>query len=463
MKNKRIFIGWNGEDNREIARKVSNLLSSQNYSPIVGGEKKEYYTVNEEITQQMNSCDYAIFLIEKETKKDKNGTLISMGLNPNVMMELGYMLHKVSEHNRIRRILINMQPGELPSDLQGTWSKTVEKDSFDAENPEEKDRAFSNLAQEVVDDFFEYVQKAQHYTNKLDYFDNWEENVREIYKFTGNERIADKLIFGMQSAIYSGEFDRLYKKLIDIKNLLSQKDQFDEYSIVKCAMAILNVFVVTRRLTHTPDEEQFSSLCEDLDFEYEKDIKDPDLRAWCEIFRYDKLELCYEMYADGQSGTERIDSLKYALELCHAISSKIATQVSAKKEDEGYALIYRAFINRNISQIHKKLAEMEPSNAQEHLELQKEYCAKTLENRSQLYEYYKGSSRENSLAMDYISQEYLLALAEQSKFEESEVKKAKIARTVKTIYKQWKDRNEIRNMIFSKVTEEASQILNLRN
>ena len=40
-----------------------------------------------------------------------------------------------------------------------------------------------------------------------------EDNVREIYKFTGKTGISEKLIYGMQAAIYSGDMMRLYKKL----------------------------------------------------------------------------------------------------------------------------------------------------------------------------------------------------------------------------------------------------------
>ncbi len=461
MGNKRIFIGWNGEDNREIAVKVSNLLSEAGYSPIIGGQWRASFTVSRDIIEQMIGCDYAIILIEKEERKNKNGDLVSMGFNPNVMMELGYLLHKFNDANRIRRILINLDPSELPSDIQGTWTVAVEKAEYDKDDEDAKERVFLEVAEKVAEDFFDYMSRGDNLSNKLDYFDNWEENVQDIFKYTGNVRIADKLIYGMQAAIYSGDYQRLYEKLAVIKDSLLQKDKFGDYSAVGCAMAVLSVFVLTHRLTHTPTEEQFDKMFRDLNSEYERDIKDHDLRTWCKIFRLDKLELCYEVYAAGQTNIEDKREYYYdALDLCHRILEMINEHVTgAGTSDDKYALIYQAFASRNVSQIHKYLAEIEPDKAEEHLSIQKEYCARTLEYRKELYDYYKDGKRKDSLSMDFISQEYLLALCEQDAFETDRLTKRSNERIAKSIYRQWSERNQIRNMIFEKVAEAISTSL----
>lgn len=465
MKNKKIFIGWNA-NNREIALKVGNILSANDFSPIVGGATRSAFTVNEEIRKQMDICDLAIFLIEKETKKDKNGNLISIGFNPNVMIELGYMLNKV-HYSSVIRVLINMEPGELPSDLLGAWSELVEKKEFDENNAEEKEAVLNDVAEKIADIFFKYINSEKITFDKLDYFDKWETNAHEIYQFTGNTRISEKLIYGMQSAIYSGELDRLYNKLLTIQNDLSQdknigiKDyQKEHLSIVKCALAILNVFVVTKRLTTLPTDEQFGLLCSELEFEYEKEIADDDLRRWCKIFRTDKLELCYELFAAAVTNNEeKISNYEIALSLCEEVIRLINEQLIIKPEDKTYSLIYLAFANRNISQIYKNLSELVPENRAEYYKLQKEFCKKTYENRKELYEYYKNSPRSNSLTMDYISHEYLLSLAEQHSFEENIIDRKRIERDAKNIYNKWKDSNKIRNMIFNKVTEEGTGFL----
>lgn len=463
MGNKRVFIGWNGEDNKEIARKIGNRLSTAGYLSIVGGQWRKSLTVSEEIIQQMNGCEFAIILIEKETRTDQHGKVTSMGFNPNVMMELGYMLHKVTDPNRIRRILINMEPSELPSDLQGSWSLAVKKPAYEPGDDEAREQALAAVVDEVVADFLDYMQVVITNTDKLDYFDKWEANGLDIYEYEGQTRISEKLIYGMQATIYSGEFERLYQKLLLIKNQLAKKDQFGDYPCVACAIAVLNVFVSTKRLTEPLTELQFEKLYEALSLEYEKDIRDKDLRTWCGIFRVDKQELCCELFAETlEDDEEKIDYYLEALSLCHRVIEMIEAHVREGENgemhrDAKYALLYKAFASRNVSQIHKRLAQLQPEKAAEHLAEQKKYCAITLRNRKELYDYYKGTPRENALSMDFIKQEYVLSLAEQAKFEESRIEKRRIDSNVKLIVSEWRERNQVRNMIFEKVEQEVGR------
>ena len=462
MGNHRVFIGWSGKENQELAKLISCCLKEHNLICVIGGEWRRSFTVSEEIFLQMNGCDFGIFLIEKEIRCDKNDEVESMGFNPNVMMELGYMLHKVRDASRIRRILLNMDTNELPSDLQGMWSVSVEKRTHSCSDDNEKRIALSETANKIADDFVEYMSEFQN-TNKLDYFNNWEENVMDIYHYTGDIRIADKLIYGMQAAMYSGEFQRLYEKLMYIKSeCLSKSDRFGDLGAVKCALAILNVFVVSHRLTKTLSEDEFDDLCSELEETHEKNIKDKDLRAWCEIFRKDKLELCYELYADGLEDIDAkkeflYEALNYCFENLMLIDKQVNGADNSQIKDEYYSLIYKAFINRNISQIHKKLINIEPEKAEQHKSLEEEYCQKTLSVRRELYDYYKDNAKENLLAFDFVNQEYILALSEQCKFDKTVVDKNKHVRTVKKLYREWEERNKIRNMIFDKVTSEIAE------
>ena len=465
MRNKRVFIGWSGEDNREIARILSNKLAENGFSSIIGGEWRNSFTVSEEIIHQMNGCDFAIFLIEKEIRKNDDDEIISMGFNPNVMMELGYMLHKISDPGCIRRILINALPHELPSDLQGTWTDEIKKDTYNENDSQARNASLCKVADEIIKKFLNHI-KTFKTTDKLDYFDNWEEIKLDIFDFEGDVRIADKLIYGMQAAIYSGEFDELYKTLETIKEKLSKKDRFKDYSAVACAMAVLKVFVDSRRLSNPLTDSQFSDLCDDLEIEYEKDITDKDLKAWCSIFRTDKLELCYELCARGQEDiAEKTELYREALKLCHRILEKIDAHINSEdqdvsgKRDENYALLYRAFANRNISQLHKILAELEPDKATVHIEQQKKYCNETYLNRKELYNFYKSSARENSRAMDLVSQEYYIALVEQYEFEESFTEKKKIKQTAKKIHDKLVDRAKIQNMILETVKAKKTEFL----
>lgn len=459
MKNRRVFIGWSGEDNRDIAEMISNYLREENYFPIIGGEWKTSFSVSEEIMHQMNGCDFGLFLIEKEIRKNDD-KIISIGFNPNVMMELGYMLRKVSDYNCVRRVLINVSPNELPSDLQGTWTDEIKKFSYPSGDAETRNKVLSDAAEEIATKFFEYMKNFKS-TDKLDYFDSWEENKFDIYNFTGDVRIGEKLIYGMQAAIYSGEFDKLYENLTKIKEQLLRRDRFKDYGAVVCAMAVLNVFVVTRRLTAGLNDTQFGQLYEMLEIEYEKDIEDNDLKTWCKIFRKDKLELCFELYArELQNPKEKIEYYYEALRLCHEILDMIDRHITKTDgADANYALIYQAFANRNISQIHKFLIDLEPEKASEHLASQKDYCFKTYSNRKELYTLYKSGIRENSLAMDFVSQEYYLSLVEQYQFEENIIEKKRIKVIAKTIHDKLEDHARVQNMILQSVKNQNADFL----
>ena len=457
---RRVFIGWSGEDNQEIAKKIRESLAERNYTAIVGGQWQRAFTVSEEILRQMNGCDFGIMLISKEIRYGKDQQPVSMGMNPNVMMELGYMLHKVGDPNRIRRVLVDMESSELPSDLQGVWTFSVKIDAYDKEDALARDAALQKVADAVVSDFADYMEHTFGDVDKLDYFDNWEEHVQEIYHYTGDVRIADKLIYGMEAVSCSGDYERLCRKLSTIKNRLQEQDRFGDYSMVSCAIAMLNVFVVTERLRLFLSDEQFEDLCEKLEVPYEDRVTDRDLKAWVRILRLDKLELCYEWYGYGKpvGSKSRIRYLYKALKMCHDLVQMIHEQVECKPKDAHYSLLYLSFAKRNISQIHKSLATDEPEKAQEHLQEQERYCAETLADREALYNYYRGSSRENTLMMDYITQEYVRSLAEQHCFADED-EQERIARKVRQIHKKLKNQNDNRNMILQKVEKEAVTFL----
>ncbi len=464
MRNSRVFIGWSGPDNLEIARMISNRLSDNGFRSIIGGEWRSSLTVSEEIIDQMNACDFAIVLIEKEIRRNKNGEIVSMGFNPNVMMELGYMLRKVTDHQCIRRILINMDPSELPSDLQGAWTLVVEKSDYEQSDIDARNKALSSVAERAVDDFLDYIKDFKN-ADKLDYFDNWEENKLDIYNYTGDVRIADKLIYGMQSAVYTGEFERLYEKLTHIKSQLAKKDRYNDYNAVACALAVLNVFVATNRLTKPLDEATFYTLTDALSREYENNINDDDMKVWCKIFRTDKLELCYELFAGNQDDdAEKIEYYYAALELCHEIYDLLNQHINSSedpqvKKDEKYSLLYLAFTTRNIYLIHRQLEVLEPEKREEHIEKQREACAESYGYRKELYNYYTEDKRENSISMNFVSQEYLLTIAEQYRFEDSKLRKMELSRTAKSLFGAWKKRIEIQNMIFQKVEDAGAGFL----
>ena len=467
MANNRVFIGWSGETNRRIAEYVKHDLERDRFDVTIGGEWRKAFNISSDIIDSMNECDYAIMLIEKEERTDESGKIISRGFNPNVMMELGYLLHKLKNACKVRRILINTNPKDLPSDLQGMWSTPInyldDESSSESADPEEK---LNDAAEKIVTDFFDYIKNDPDANNKLDYFDDWEDNVREIYKFTGKTGISEKLIYGMQAAIYSGDYMRLYEKLVSIESTLAKKDRFGDHGAVACAIAILDVFRVSQRLTAPLDKTQYNKLHTELSRGFE--IKDAELKRWCGILCTDKQELCNELHAKWQKDTnKKIYYYRKALDLCHQVLNEIDDMENEKIQNgtltkpEEYTLLYKSFAMRNISQIHMQLAELSSDTqaAEQPREKQKEYCKMTFELRKHLYEYYECSTRKHSLSKDFISQEYLLSLAEQLAFTTDFEERESLEMIAESIYTPWMERNRIQNMIFEKVSKIGADFL----
>ncbi len=447
MISKNVFIGWSGE-NKEIAIRIGNLLEQIGFAPIVGGGKDTTLFVGNQIIEQMNKSDFAVLLLEK-TSKSENATV-----SANVMFEWGYLLNKFPESNRIRTFVINMNGSELPSDIAGCWSQRVEKPEWKTE--EEKEQIFDSIAAEIFNSFVSYFKSANIHTNKLDFLDDWDENKSNIFNYDGVSYIADKLLYGMQASIYTGTMEQLYQALIRILNSNACHGRDLEY-VIKCALAIINVFITTKRLTCPLTEEKYISVTDELDISYELKIQDPDLAAWCKIFRIDKQELALEMYAESLTGDEKAAVLFDAIDKALECIELIDAQVLRNPSDSQYALAYYAFANRNIFQIYKKLYEIEPK--EEYLEKQKEYCTITLKNREELYNLYRMERNKTNVATDYVTQEYILALTEQYPFETNPAVLKKIEKKVSNVYRQWKETNNIRNMIFDQITKEAAKFL----
>ena len=233
----------------------------------------------------------------------------------------------------------------------------------------------------------------------------------------------------------------------------------------KASYEVIRSEMMRNQLINRLSVNDFYSLCDALSREYENNMDDDDLKCWCKIFRTDKLELCYELFAGNQSDDEeKIEYYYAALELCHNIFDMIEAHINdvpegQPKKDEEYSLLYKAFTTRNIYLIHGQLKELEPDKAEEHLAKQKQYCAETYGYRKELYSYYTADTRENSLSMNFVSQEYLLSIAEQYKFEDSRLKKMELSRTAKNLFGNWRKRIEIQNMIFAKVEKEGAGFL----
>lgn len=446
MPRKRVFIGWTGEC-KFIAKKISVLLTQKNFDPIVGGEDKDSTMyVGTTVIEQMNRSEMAILLFEQRSAEQGGG------VSTNVMFEWGYLLHKLSKSSNIRIFLLNMDEKLLPTDVQGCWFCPIEKPA--ADTPEEKEQMYADVAALIVQKFLERNDADVFTGDKLDCFDQWDENKHLILNYDGISRISHKLIYGLQMCIYTGKAKIVYDKLQEIRSQPGVNPELKQ--VLNCAMACLNVFITTHNLTTALSEDKFLTLMEDLQVLQLDQIKDPDLAAWCNIFRHDKIELCYEFYANSLSGEEKISALHNAARKCHRILTMLDRQVNANPADKYYAMLYQGFSHRNLYVINKQLEDLnDPELNKDDIRL---HCAESLKYRKSLYLHYRDYHSQRAITMDYITQEYLLGLVEQYNYEQDLDLKDDMFDLIRSILLRVRENQDIRNMIYTRIEDAVISI-----
>ena len=285
--------------------------------------------------------------------------------------------------------------------------------------------------------------------DKLDYIDFWNENKKDIFECDDASLFEKPLFYGLQAATYTTEDTKeLYFRIDD---LLPRKlySNVQTESVLLCAQAILSVFYKTEQFEKRLTEKEFSEIRDSLSVPYEERIEDTNLATWCKILRNDKLELISEYYAEGLIEEEKTKLLNDALTMCHTCIIMLDKQIKNNPNDSNFALLYRAYANRNIAQIHKKLYEI--TKSAEHLDKHNDYVHTSYVNRKDLFNHFQFVRKTKTLFNDYITQEYILSLAELYNLEEGINNKEIIKNEIDTKYKQWIRQNDTRTRLLKKI------------
>ena len=296
--------------------------------------------------------------------------------------------------------------------------------------------------------------------DKLDYIDFWNENKSDIFECEDVSLFENHLLYGMQAATYTiEETKELYLR---IGGILKQKKYSNPQteSVLLCAQAILEVFYKTERLTKPLNQQDFYAIRDKLTVPYEDKINNSNLAAWCKIMRNDKLELAYEFYAENLEGVEKNIILNEALVKCNECIRLLDTQVSKNPNDKNFALLYRSYINRNIAQIHKNLYSI--GHNEEDIKQFNKYILITYNNRKELYDHYQFERKTKTLTNDYITQEYILSLAEKYNLEENPTIKQEIENEISSKYKQWTLQNDTRIMLLKRIEMAIDEISSVK-
>lgn len=442
--NKKVFIGWNGE-NLDIAKKVGNIIKKHGFIPTVGGGSSSRRFVGETVIDQMNQSEIAIIIIER-VYLEKN----AFKLSENVMYEWGYLNSKINDPEKIRIFLINTNIDDLPSDVKGYWVCKINKNAYS--NYEEKEKSFNKVAEDISSVFLEDISKIkQPNKDKLQYLVHWDEYKHEIYNYNGYSQISEKLLYGMQGAVYSNETEYLKESLDEMKC-----DSEELRAIKNCVCSMLSVFNLTNRLTRNLTRGEYGELVDSLSVEYETEIEDADLRAWCEILRKDKLQLCYEFgaYSFENSALYLKQSLKQGLEVVELINK----QISHKPTDKYYALLYLSFQYRNLSELYHLLNDFSPKEYTVNDEIY--YRKLTCDKRNELRRYYKQTYGDD-MVFDSLLQEYILSLIEYYPFVNDIDKKEGMYNTIQTSVEKLRLQIERKNYVFNEISDKAALMMNL--
>lgn len=292
--------------------------------------------------------------------------------------------------------------------------------------------------------------------DKLDYIDFWDDHKDDIYS-DDISSFLKQLVYGLQAATYSGEETQKLYDHIDRILKSGKPITASARGVLNMVRAILSLFIETTRLSKPlTNSVAFEDIEKTLIHACETDIDDPEFAAWCRIFRNDKLELTYELYAAGLEGSQKEHYLRLALSKINECIDLITAQKDKNRDDENYANLYLSYLNRNIAQVYSELYKL---NANENdLAISNEYIIETYKIREQLYNYFKNERKTKTITSDYITQEYVLSLGEKYDLETDLTEKEKIEKEIHNHYDSWKLQSETRDMLLTKITEVINNI-----
>ncbi len=441
----RVFIGWNGE-NRNIAERIKYKLDEYGYEATVGGDSDSSRSIGERVTKQMDVCDFALIIIEKIPLDGTDG---KFKLNENVMYEWGYLNSRLNDPQKVRLFLINMTPNELPMDVIGAWATTVKKSQYSDEF--ERNSVFDSVADSISAQFINDIKDIKRKINKFEYLAKWESYRNEIYDHKGAKDISDIILYGLQAAIYFNEVQKLSDTLRNLHPAHSH-----EMAVISCAQAVLSVFTVSKRLSIIPKKKDIFPLIHALNSPYEESIKnDDDLRAWCKLFRLDKLELCYELMAQADPEFKDMH-IKKAIEMSFSVIELLKERVAVNPADEYFAMLYFSYQYRNMAVLYSELCENDPDNHAKEQEI--EYRKLTCEKRDALYQYYGRTFSRDDMMYDCLLQEYILALAEMHPYITDQYEKYTAQQTIDSLMDDWEEKINCKNFVFNAIKEKVKDL-----
>ena len=339
-----VFIVWGG--NKELADRVSEKIQDHNeFNVQVGGEEPNALFIGTTVLQQIQMSSIAIILVQNSDKTG-NGYMF----RPNLMFEWGYIIANFKPKN-VHVFLMDMEEKNLPSDLRGSWAKTI--------NTENK--ALDEIAQEIAEKFRHDYHEQN--INKLYAFEKWNESIKsEIREHTSKHIFTDRemaaiIIYAFQASYYYHEIKNLRDWILHMRTDTRDSVLKQTISIV---ISALDYYILKEQQVNSSTGSEFYSLVRRLNKSFDISKEDLEINKWLHIISNNFMGLCYNRMSDldvynEQQKQEFLNKAKEYFErvLSYLDENQLAEEI--KTDNSVYSTIWRGYVYRNIAVVYAKL------------------------------------------------------------------------------------------------------------
>lgn len=411
--NGNVFIGWCGSN--KLAAKVSESLTEKKFKCIVGGnyEETDNVYIGGTILNQLNNCNQAIFIVQKNT----------MGIiSNNIIFEIGFSLSRFNvSAKKLHLFYLDIDPKDksIPSDLLGAW----------AEHIDTKNLTEDQLVEDICNRFIR-EQKMQVLDNKMALINDWYSLSDKIAQhFTSptcsDFEMAQYLLFYSVSSGFINIFSQM-KECISLLRKNVDEESEELYNAFKLASTIHEVGTSVKRKDNVGylDDSIYISASEMISeilewighYEPDEFTKGSDFPIWFEMIAKQRQGYVSMMYVNNPElvEEERKDGYEEAIkfseqtiELCDKLK-----KIDPKNNRE-LASLYKSFAERNIAVAYDYLGNSE---------MERVHKLRSFEEKKYLREYSKNLNLDTRMA-DSFERGYYLSMAEIIKYEEDPRKK----------------------------------------
>lgn len=382
-----IFIVWGG--NKKLADRVSEKLQEQNeFNVQVGGEDSNSMFIGTTVLNQIQRSSIAIILVQNS---DKSGD--GLTFRPNLMFEWGYIIANFKPQN-VHVFLIDMEEKNLPSDLRGSWAKSIWTEN----------KSIDQIAQEIAIDFRHNYHEQN--IDKLETFENWSTVKANIKEHTSNPIYTDRemaaiILYSFQAAYYYSDIKHLRKWILEIHS----NDSVVEY-VNKTIVCAIDYYISKENINNSIATSELLDIIDRLDDEYDISLMDKEINKWLHIIAYNFRGLCNNRLWDlnpKKFEAYRSDFLSDALNCFMTAIDYLGN------DNDVYSDIWRGYIFRNIAVVYAKKED------NEHMI---DYMRKAQLSRKRTKDYFSTNTTDPFL-INYFKLEYIMIQLEYMKFTRS--------------------------------------------